>query len=173
MVEHLVEQCMDNTESDSSYVDELVNGLVDKCCDRLDAYVAYVADILNKAGDTSEPITDQELDDIIMTLPTQMYFASESQEKLGIRHDVSSTNRQLLYNKLFSEADGTVGVRKAKAESELVNEDIALIVYERAYNQIKAKLAYALELLQSAKKVLGRRVAAMELSRSTVSRERS
>jgi hypothetical protein len=108
-----------------------------------------------------------------MTLPAQMYFASESQERLGIRHDVSATNRQFLYNKLYSEAVGTVGFRKAKAESELVNEDIALIVYERAYNQIKAKLAYALELLQSAKKVLGRRVAAMELSRSTVSRERS
>ena len=172
MIEKLVENFMSNTESDASYVDELVDSLVNQCCDKLDAYVAYVADILNKASE-SDPITDQELDDIIMTLPTQMYFASEIQEKLGIRHDVSSTNRQLMYNKLFSGAEGAIGVRKAYAETELVNEDIALIVYERAYNQIKSKLAYALELLQSAKKVLGRRVAAMELSRSTVSRERS
>ena len=110
-------------------------------------------------------ITNEELDDIIMTIPTLLYFISEQQEKLGIKHDVSKSSRELLYNKIYMDTPGTAGIKKARADSQLVNESLVNIVYSRTYTIIKSKVDFALELLQSAKKILSRRISENEITK--------
>lgn len=159
-----VQDALNDNETNSEYIQELVDVLVNKCCDKLDAYISYVAGKLNEEDYV---LMDSELDDIVMTIPIQLYFVGTQQEKLGIRHDVSEANRKLLYNRIYTDTVGTANVRKSAAELQLFNEDMVIVVYERAYNIIKSKVSFATELLQSAKKILSRRMAEFELSKVT------
>lgn len=165
-----IPQLMGDVDENADYIDEIVQGLVDSCCSTLDNYIKWVNDdILN---DKKHPITNAELDDIIMTIPSLCYFAGEQQEKLGIKCDVSKSSRNLMYNKIFSDAVGTAGVKKATADMQLFNEDMVSVIYDRAYSIIKSKIAFATEVLQSAKKVITRRMTESELSRISVNKER-
>lgn len=152
---------LDNSENDSSVIDAYVSQLVGECCNNLDKYVEYVFEVLNK----DDVITDEDLDDIVLTIPPLIYFAGEVQEKLGIRQDVSETTRKSLYNKIYVDTTGTAQVRKSTAEMQLSDYEIASIIYERAYETIDHKISYAKELLQSAKRVLSRRIASIEISK--------
>lgn len=158
----MMDYITDSTENDSVIIDEYVNKLVDNCCTNLDSYIKYVFDLLNRED---RAIADSELDDIVLTIPSLIYFAGETQERLGIRHDVSETNRKALYNDLYLKSSGTAQCRKSEAELKTSEYDVVTIIYDRAYNLIKGKISYATELLQSAKRVLSRRITAIELSR--------
>ena len=104
--------------------------------------------------------------DFVLTLPTLLYFVSESQEALGIREDVSKAYEKDKFNETISHTEGTVAVKTALAELETQNEYLAKVVYQRAYKKIKLRVEAAYELLQSVKKVLSRRMLALELSKT-------
>lgn len=150
-------------EANSKIIDNLVNNLVSSYCSELDNYVTYIKKILD---DTNTPIVDTELDDFVLTLPTLLYFVSESQEALGIREDVSKAYEKDKFNETISHTEGTVAVKTALAELETQNEYLAKVVYQRAYKKIKLRVEAAYELLQSVKKVLSRRMLALELSKT-------
>lgn len=154
-------------EMSSLYVLELVDKIVNDCCEALDKYVKYVSGVLKDVSETSHALTDEELDDIILTLPTLLYFVGETQEKIGLKGDMSESTRKKIFNDYFMETEGTVQHKKSKAENETLDNEIVSFVYNRAYNLIKQRVSNALELLQSAKKVSSRRMIQLELSRST------
>ena len=158
--EEKVQDIMKSVQENSQYVQNLVDNLVHECCDTLDEYIAYVRSLLN--GEVS----NSELDDIVLTIPSLLYFVGTQQEKLGILHDVAKTNRNVLYNKLFTETVGTINAKKSAAELQLLNEDIVTMVYDHAYETIKSKVDFATEILQSAKKVISRRMSEFDISRS-------
>ena len=151
------------TVEDSQYVDELVNDIVVKCCEGLDSYINYVRELLSP---DNYNLTDEQLDDIIMTIPTLIYFASETQEKLGLRHDVAESRRKMSYNEFFVTTEGSAGVKKGVAENQTFDESMVVVIYDRAYNIVKSKIGTALELLQSAKKVVSRRMQSVDISKS-------
>lgn len=157
-----IARMMRDVEEDSDYIQQIVDGLVNKCCDNLTEYINYVSKILN---DSNYALTNDELDDIIMTVPTMLYYVGEQQERLGIKQDVSETTRNFMYNRLFSESTGTVDHKKAVTESSLFDETLVTVIYARAYNTIKSKVSTAMELLQSAKKIMSRRITEAELNR--------
>ena len=165
-----IPQLMNDVDNNSDYIDNIVNSLVESCCSSLDNYVSYVKDLLNNDNYT---LTNRELDDIIMTIPSLCYFAGEQQERLGIRCDVSKSTRNVMYNKIFSDTIGTAGVKKASADMQLFNEDIVSVIYDRAYSIIKSKISFATEILQSAKKVISRRMAESDISKIMSNKERS
>ena len=154
---------VDSVDLNSECVKSIIDDLVSSCCSSLDKYVDYVSNILN---DQDNEMTNEELDDIVMTIPTILYSVGVAQENLGIRHDVSSSQRQLMYNKIYTETAGTAGVKKAIAENDVFYESLTSLVYDRAYTIIKSKVNFAFEILQSAKKVMSRRISEQDLSRS-------
>ena len=170
MIDHeKLESSLGITEEDSSYIISIVDKLVKDCCENLDNFVDYVK---NRLSDASFPLTDRELDDIIITIPTLLYFVGTQQEKLGIRHDVTKVSRNTQFNEAYLKAAGTAGAKKAHAESLVINDDIVLVVYIRAYNMIKSKVDSATEILQSAKKVLTRRISEAELTKLSTGRDK-
>jgi alpha-D-ribose 1-methylphosphonate 5-triphosphate synthase subunit PhnI len=78
-----------------------------------------------------------------------------------------------VFNKEYLNAPGTAGAKKAQAESKVINDDIASIIFVRAYNTIKSKVDAATEILQSAKKVVSRRISEFELSKVSVDRNKA
>lgn len=165
-----LENCLNTTENDSKYIEEIVYDIVDDCCKKLDNYIAYVRSIL---ADDSAVITNEELDEIIMTIPVLTYYAGEAQERIGITKDVADSRYKAMFNDLYVNSEGAAQVRKSIAEDKLKNEILVSIVYSKAYDMISQKVTTALEILKSAKKVVSRRMLASEMERSTFNKDRS
>ena len=93
-----VKSSLDSIELSSSYVLELVDKIVDDCCGGLDKYIKYISGVLKDVSETAHALTDEELDDIILTLPTLLYFVGETQEKIGLKGDMSESTRKKLFS---------------------------------------------------------------------------
>lgn len=150
-------------EADSRKIDEIVNSILEPYCAELDDYVKFISDILK---DGENPPTDQELDDMVLNLSTRIYWAGGMCEQLGIRDDISKAVYKEIYHTERSKLEhGTVADKDSKAELASQEEFVISSTYTRAYKTMKAKVENAQELLQSIKKVIGRRMQEIELSR--------
>lgn len=156
-----VKQTEIRIEDNASKVDQIVNRLVDDYAKKLDDYVRVCSEIIM---DTQNPPTDEELDDMCMTLPCYLYFISEGQEALGLREDVAKAIKMELYNNTYEQAVGTIADKTATAELASQHEFIVHSCYQRAYKQLKMRYEIGLELLNSIKKVIGRRQNALNLT---------
>lgn len=144
---------------------DIINKIIEPYCRDLDKYVAFIRGVL--ADGESQP-TDDELDDFVLNLSTQIYFASGMCEQLGIKDDISKAIYKEVYNRVRSEqTGGTVADKDSIAELFSQQEQLTNVCYNRAYKMLKAKIEAAQELLSSCKKVLSRRMAELELSRMT------
>lgn len=151
-----------HVESNSKTIDEIVNDIIQPYCKDLDKYVRFIADCLK---DGENPPTDAELDDFCLNLSTYIYFAGGMCEQLGIRDDISRAVWKEMYHASRSSLErGTVADKDSLAELNSQQEQITNICYNRAYKALKAKISAAQELLQSCKKVIGRRMQEQELT---------
>lgn len=148
-------------ENNAGKVDEIVTRLVNDYAKQLDDYVRVCSEIIM---DTKNPPTDEELDDMCMTIPCYLYFISEGQEALGLREDVAKAIKMELYNNTYEQAVGTIADKTATAELASQHEFIVHSCYQRAYKQLKMRYEIGLELLNSIKKVISRRQNALNLT---------
>ncbi len=156
-----IKQTEERIEQNASKVDEIVKRLVDDYCKPLDDYVAQCKAIITNK---EEPPTDEELDDMCMTIPCFLYYTGEGQEALGLREDVAKAIKMELYNNTYEQAVGTIADKTATAELASQHQFIIHACYQRAYKQIKMRYEIGLELLSSIKKVIGRRQNALNLT---------
>lgn len=158
-----VDEVKKQVEDDSKQIDEIVNGIIKPYCKGLDEYVQFINEILQ---DGENPPTDQELDDMCINLATRIYFAGGMCEQLGIRDDISKAVYKEMYHTSRASIDkGTVADKDSLAELASQEEFVVSSAYTRAYKTMKAKVENAQELLQSIKKVIGRRMQETELTR--------
>lgn len=152
----------ERVESLTVVVREMVKKIVDEACKELDTYMSIIEDIL---CDTDTPVSDRELEDFTLNLPSLLYLVSSRREELRIKEDVAKAVHKDVYNRVREKAQGTVADKDTAADLASQSEAITLIVLQRAGSTIKTREEAAWEMLNSVKKVLTRRVAEMELSR--------
>ena len=157
----VIHEIMDRVEDNSAKVEKLVDDLVDKYCHQLDELVSAFKEVLH---DKDNPITEDELDEICLKLPSYLYFIGEAQERFGIKEDIAKSVKMELYNQVHQRTKGTIADKQAASESATLEEDIVFKAYQRSYKRIKQKLEAAYELLASIKKVISRRETEMQLS---------
>ena len=153
---------LDRVEMNFSSVDSIVNDVVAKYCKPLDDYVKQVDDILKEGKD----IADAELDDFALNIPSLIYFACEAQESIGIKEDVARAVRAEIFNTARDSAEGTVSDKDSIGDLAAQRETIVVIIYQRAYKKIKARIEAAYELLNSVKKVISHRQTQFDVSRA-------
>lgn len=154
----------ERVETLTKVVNEMVNTLVSKVCQDLDEYMRLIDCIL--CSQDSE-VTDRELEDFTLNLPSLLYVVSSRREALGVKEDVSKAIYKEVYNQVREKAQGTVADKDTAADLASKSEAITVIVYSRAVKLIKAKEEASWEMLNSVKKVLTRRTAELELSRQS------
>ena len=158
-----IEKIQLHVEDNSKKIDDIVYGIIEPYCNNLDEYVDFINQILQ---DGENPPTDSELDDFILNLSTRIYFAGGMCEQLGIRDDISKAVYKEMYHTSRSEIDkGTIDDKNSLAELASQQEYIVSVCYTRAYKTLKSKIENAQELLQSIKKVIGRRMQELEMSK--------
>lgn len=150
-------------EDNSHIVDDIVKDILDPYCKELDRYVSFVKGCLK---DGENPPTDDELQDFIMNLSTNIYFASGMCEQLGIRDDIAKAVYKETYNNARDNTvGGTIADKNTNAELESQQEQLISVCYTRAYKTMKAKVDSAQEILSSCKKCLSRRMQDIELTK--------
>lgn len=154
----------ERVESLTVVVREMVKNIVDEACRELDTYMSIIEDIL---CDTDTPVSDSELEDFTLNLPSLLYLVSSRREELRIKEDVAKAVHKDVYNRVREKAQGTVADKDTAADLASQSEAITLIVLQRAGSTIKTREEAAWEMLNSVKKVLTRRVAELELTRQT------
>lgn len=152
----------ERVESLTVVVRDMVKKIVDEACKELDTYMSIIEDIL---CDTDTPVSDGELEDFTLNLPSLLYLVSSRREELRIKEDVAKAVHKDVYNRVREKAQGTVADKDTAADLASQSEAITLIVLQRAGSTIKTREEAAWEMLNSVKKVLTRRVAELELSR--------
>ena len=137
-------------------IHKMVQAVVDKYCSDLDKLLEGIRQVL--FSDKDNELTSAELDRIVLKLPLLIYFGGAGQEYVGLQEDVAKFARQLEFSKHFNNAAGTVADKTNYAETKVNEEEAVRVIYSRAYKIIRGKMEMALELLQSAKKVISRRM---------------
>lgn len=159
-----VHQNNERVESLTAVVREMVKGIVDEACADLDKYMAVIDEILR---DADNPVSDEELEDFTLNLPSLLYLVSARREELKVKEDVAKAVHKDVYNRVREKAQGTVADKDTAADLAAQSEAITVIVLQRAGSTIKTREEAAWEMLNSVKKVLTRRVAELELTRQT------
>ena len=137
----------------SKDVEEIVYGVVKEYTNDLDQIMMLCRKIFN----SGIPLTDLELNDLMLQLPSTLYFVGEGLEFVGIRQDISEMMKKENYNSIRSKAIGTVIDKNSEAEMKVINENINQVIYERAYKMIKGKVEMGYEMINSLKKLFDKR----------------
>lgn len=148
-------------EGNYKLIERIVDDIVESCCGDLTRKVEEFSKIVM---DKNRDLTDTELDYMIMELPCLIYFASDKQESLGLKGDLSKMRGKDLYNRIFVETIGKLAEKEGAAELATQRETLTSEIFSTAYKRVKFKVDIALELISSLKKVISRRIATSEYS---------
>lgn len=154
----------ERVESLTAVVRDMVKSIVDEACKGLDEYMAQIDEIL---CDKDNPVSDDELEDFTLNLPSLLYLVSARREELKVKEDVAKAVHKDVYNRVREKAQGTVADKDTAADLAAQSEAITVIVLQRAGSTIKTREEAAWEMLNSVKKVLTRRTVELELSRQS------
>lgn len=157
------QEVMDRVELLSKDIDRMANSLADKYCKDLNTYMRHIDDIL---VNSNEHVTDNDLEDFVLNLPSLLYFTGSAQESLGIKEDTCKAIRNEVFNTVRERCSGTVADKNSAATLASQSEEITLAIYSRAYKKVKFRIDAAYEMLNSIKKVITHRTAELELSNS-------
>lgn len=161
-----VKSIMEDVEQNSDIIINIVNDVVKKNTSELDDYIQYMKQVLQDCGE-GKPISNTILEDITIVLPVLLYSITDRQESVGIKEDIAKATKNEIFNNIYSDIEkGTVQDKTSEAELGSQKEAITHIIYQRAYKIIKAKADLGLELLQSVKKILSKRITELEITRS-------
>ena len=159
--DEVIHSIIARVEDNSEKIEKVVDELIQPYCEKLDILITKFRNCLM---DKENPVTEWELDDVCLKLPSHLYFMGEAQEKFGIKEDISKSIKMELYNEIHQRTKGTIADKQAASEAGTIEEDIVYRAYQRAYKRIKQKLEAAYELLSSIKKVISRRMGEQELA---------
>lgn len=143
-------------------VNEVVEEIVTPICKELDEYMKSIDEDLVKGN-----LGNEDLQEMIMNLPSFLYMISSKREKLCLQENVSKAVYRHVYSQARNDIKGTVADKDAHAVVEATMEAISVIVYDHAVDIIKAKEENAQEMLNSAKKVLTFRLGELGISSYT------
>jgi hypothetical protein len=145
---------------------EVIFELTDKI---LDSYISSFDDFVEEwegvMNNKKHPPTDEEINNMILQLPTFITYLLTGAFEVGVKSDVASAIKTEAYNKAYLESTGkTIDARKAEAELNTLEEIVIQSAYKRSVELLNSKIKSGYELINSGKKVITVRTTEMELT---------
>lgn len=126
-------------KEDFEATDNLVNEIYDKY---FSSYFKKEQELYQRFQDTATPITDQELEWIITSLPLDLYSASDALAQFKAHNEIIKLTIKSR-KKAFKDRPDSID-----DEYQIMN-----VVYSAVINKIESKLTFSKELIMGAKKV--------------------
>lgn len=151
------EELTQQTEETSSLIIAAAEQLADRITKELDRYMDKIRPLIF-AENQKEFITMAELETIILKIPLMLYWIGTNREKLATKSDTARKIREIKKHYSYVNAKGSVTDKKMQAEFDSDSDYMVELTYKTAHCIVNEKMAYALELLNSAKKAISRRM---------------
>ena len=127
----------------------------------IDEYTKYFAeyfeDVHNLSvtmASTVTPITDEELEFILVDLPLKLFSAAEQINKLTLNLEVMKLkNKKVVTEKIKQSKESTATMRKDAAEAEIFEDRVLEMAYSCLLDRVQREITYSRELIMGAKKV--------------------
>lgn len=129
--------------------------------DNFDTYFSNVRELGDRMRSAIQPITDQELEDVLTVLPLNLFSAAEAVNRLKLDMEIiklESKKRKVEIQKNLPEKS-----KISKSDllaSELADAEITLAIYSSVISRAESEMSYCKELIMGCKKIWdGRRAA--------------
>ena len=139
------------------YREEIV-GMIDWIQHEYDAeFATYFKDVRNmfkRLQSEEKPITDKELNWILINLPMTLFDVSEKLSKFDVTSEIIKLKiKEQEADIIKNSSEKTATAKKAEAESKLVEPKVLLTVYQALINRVENEMDFAKELIMGAKKI--------------------
>jgi hypothetical protein len=153
---------MINLESISEEMNEDVQSVIDWCKELYDTnfaeYFKEERELFKRLESKTHPITDEELEWILTTLPLQLFSVSEKLSKLKITQEVvKMKNKQKTAELVNTSAETTQTKKREEAENFMLENKLLDTVYASVISRVDSEVSFSRELIMSAKKIWDRR----------------
>lgn len=106
----------------------------------------------------TRPITDDELEDILTSIPLDLFTVSEKLTSLKTSHEVIKLrNKQKMSDLKKKSTATTMTERTEDAEIQMIEEKLLDTAYQSVISRIDNEISFSRELIMGAKKVWDRR----------------
>ena len=121
---------------------------------RFSTYFEDLQRLVDRMASKTHPITDEELESILIDLPLKLFSAAEQINALKLNLEVVKLrNKKTLTEKIKASKESTATMRKDVAESEMFEDKVLEFAYSGLLDRVDREVSYARELIMGAKKV--------------------
>lgn len=121
---------------------------------------------------TRRQITDDELEDILTTIPLKLYSAAEKLNELKLRIEVIKLRIKKDKHDSFANSDASSQVaRKEEAALSVAEDEMLLKAYTSLIERVESEISFSKELIMSAKKIWTSRKEAENIGNSAKNTE--
>lgn len=142
----------------SSDTDSVFNWVNDAYESNFKDYFSIVDELSSRLACQSRPVTDNELESILIDVPLDLVQVSEKLAEFKTRLETI----KLAYKKkradlMESSSLSTVSARTAYVDSSTVDDQALILAYQNVVDKVESKISLTKELIMGAKKIFDRR----------------
>ena len=117
-------------------------------------YFEDIRSLTKRMSSKTSPITDEELEIILIDLPLKLIGAAEKINEMTLSLEVIKLrNKKQLTEKIKSSEESNSSMKKDVAESEIFEERVLELAYSSLLDRVQKEVSYSRELIMGAKKV--------------------
>lgn len=135
-------------------LDDVDTWIKEEYNENFEQYFKNIKELYSRLSSTSKPVTDKELEEILSSVPLQLFSAAEAlnffKAKLEVlKMNVKSQREEAMRdNTLKTQAD-----RKHYADVAVYSGELLIKVYSTIVERVEREMSYSRELIMSAKKI--------------------
>ena len=117
-----------------------------------------VRELFQRLQSTEHPITDEEINWVLTSLPLQLFTVSEALAQLRTRSDVIKMKNKQMKAELIRESLETTMTKKTEeADEALLGNRLLANVYDNVIARVESEISFSRELIMSCKKLFDAR----------------
>lgn len=120
-------------------------------------FAEYFADLhalSRRMSSKLSPITDEELQELLIDLPLKLFSVAENINSLTLKLEVLKLqNKKLVTEKVKVSKESTATLKKDSAEAEIFENKVLELACGSLLDRVQREVAYARELIMGAKKI--------------------
>lgn len=134
--------------------DSVISWVEEQYNQKFSEYFGDLHILSSRISSKSMPITDEELECVLIDLPLKLFSVAEEINRLTLNLEVIKLkNKKTLTEKVKNSKETTAALKKDVAESEMFEDRVLELAYSCLLDRIQREVSYSKELIMGAKKV--------------------
>lgn len=148
-IDKVADAYTDKIESVESWCNQLY-------AEKFEVHFAGFRDVFKRLRSKGSKITDDELEELLITLPIKLFDASESLSVVRIASETVKIGSRLKETEIIEAEKGSgtkTTAAKEIAAASVLEDRLLIIAYESIISRVESEISFCRELIMSAKKI--------------------